>query len=383
MFRELSINLYLIFTRILFSIFSIIPLKNKTVFIASFGSNIQHVRKQCLKETNHDIIILVTKGTQVIFEPSERERVYLFEATYFIQFILSFYHIATAKFIFVDNYFGFLAATPFKESVKVIQLWHAAGAIKRFGLKDPSTLYRSYHANKRFRKVYQRFTQVVVGSDKMVDIFKQTFHLKEHQFLRTGIPRTDFFYDNHAIKEAKLKLYGIYPQLVSKKVLLYAPTFRDGEIDNYTLQIDIDLLNEHLGNDFVLLIRLHPAVKHISSAINNSCLINVSDYPNLNELLIITDYLITDYSSVPFEFALLNRPIIFYSYDYEKYLVERGFFEDYKKAMPGPVVNSTIDVIKEIQNNAFDYKRLAQFASEWNRHSKGNAAELLVKALYK
>lgn len=383
MFRELSINFYLIFTRILFSIFSLVPLKNKTVFIASFGNNIQHVRKECLKNTNHDVVILVTKGTQVVFDPTERERVYQFEATYFIQFIISFYHIATAKFIFVDNYFGFLAATSFKESVKVIQLWHAAGAIKRFGLKDPSTQYRSYYANKRFRKVYQRFTQVVVGSDKMIDIFKQTFHLKEHQFLKTGIPRTDFFYDKHAMREAKLKLYQIYPQLTSKKILLYAPTFRDGEIDNYKLQLDIDLINQQLGDGYILLLRLHPAVKAASSIIDNSFLIDVSNYPNLNELLIITDYLITDYSSVPFEFSLLNRPIIFYSYDYEKYLTERGFFEDYKSAMPGPVVCSTMEVIKEIQADTFDINKMTQFANEWNKYSKGNASELLIKALYK
>lgn len=382
MFREFSINVYLIFTRILFTLFSIVPLKNKTVFIASFGNNIQHVKNQCLKETDHDLVILVTKGTQVVFEPSERERVYFFEAAHFFQFIASFYHIATAKYIFVDNYFGFLAATPFKESVKVVQLWHAAGAVKRFGLKDPSTKHRSYHANIRFRKVYQRFTQVVVGSDKMVDIFKQTFHLKEHQFLKTGIPRTDFFYDEHAISLAYQKLHAVYPQLKDKTVLLYAPTFRDREINYYKPIIDIDLLKRQLGDNYILLLRLHPAIKHKIFNEHSDFLIDVSDYAYLNELLVISDYLITDYSSIPVEYALLKRPMIFYSYDYDRYLIDRGFFEDYHESMPGPVVSSTKGIIEAIKRNNFDYQRIASFSNEWNKYSTGNASKLLIKALY-
>ena len=246
MAREFFISSYLFVVKLLFTIFSRHKLQNKTVLIASFGDNINFVRKACLDKTDDSLIILTTSAARLKFTPSDRETDLMFELYHPVQFIKSIYHIATAKTIFVDNYFGFLAVTTFKPEVRVIQLWHAAGAIKQFGLLDPTIKKRSKRAHNRFKAVYRRFTDVVVGSEKMVKIFKSTFDLSERQILRTGIPRTDFFFAETKKKLAKNKIYQLYPSLKEKKVILYAPTFRDQEIANFNLKLDLELSLIHI-----------------------------------------------------------------------------------------------------------------------------------------
>lgn len=382
MIREITISSYLFVVKLLFFIFSKYRTQNKTVLIASFGDNINYVRKACLEQTDDTLIVLTTSAARLKFTPSDRETDLIFEVYHPIQFIKSIYHIATAKTIFADNYFGFLAATPFKPEVRVIQLWHAAGAIKQFGLLDPTIKKRSKRAHNRFKAVYRRFTNVVVGSEKMVKIFKSTFDLSERQILRTGIPRTDFFFDETKTQQAKSHIYQLYPVLKEKKVILYAPTFRDQEIANFNLKLDLALLEERLGKDYIVLLRLHPVVRSKSTHATNDFVIDVSDYPNLNELLIVSDYLISDYSSIPFEYALLNRPMIFYSYDLECYTKERGFFEDYHEQMPGPVVQSTKEIVDVIQSNKFDLNKIADFSKVWNTFSDGHSTDKLINNIY-
>ncbi|GEM02385.1 CDP-glycerol glycerophosphotransferase, TagB/SpsB family [Halolactibacillus halophilus] len=382
MAREFFISSYLFVVKLFFTIFSKNKLQNKTVLVASFGDNINYVRKACLEKTDDTLIVLTTSAARLKFTPSDRETNLMFEFYHPIQFIKSIYHIATAKTIFVDNYFGFLAATTFKPEVRVIQLWHAAGAIKQFGLLDPTIQKRSKRAHNRFKSVYRHFSDVVVGSEKMVKIFKATFDLSERQILRTGIPRTDFFFDELKSQQAKCHIYQLYPVIKDKKVILYAPTFRDQEIANFNLKLDLELLQAGLGKDYIVLLRLHPVVRSKSTHTTNDFVIDVSDYPNLNELLIVSDYLISDYSSIPFEYALLNRPMIFFSYDLERYTKERGFFEDYHEQMPGPVVQSTEEIIDVIKSNTFELNKIADFSNVWNAYSDGHSTAKLITNVY-
>ncbi|MBO1912080.1 CDP-glycerol glycerophosphotransferase family protein, partial [Microvirga sp. 3-52] len=168
---------------------------------------------------------------------------------------------ATARHVFVDNYFAFLSVMNFKTGVECIQLWHAAGAVKRFGMEDPTFYDRTVSAQKRFKKVYARFDKVVVGSDAMIPVFKKAFNIKDEQFLKTGIPRTDFFFDEAAKSTAISEVYAAYPEIASKKVILYAPTFRRDELEGQEIGLEVEKMTAELGPEYLLLIRMHPAVK--------------------------------------------------------------------------------------------------------------------------
>ncbi|WP_144516723.1 CDP-glycerol glycerophosphotransferase family protein [Siminovitchia fordii] len=378
MVREIAIQFYLFVFRFFFNLFSICPQKKKTTFVASFGDNALFVMKELQKRTEDQIVILKTASCRVDFDG----KVLNFEPRHFPDWIRSIYHLATSQNIFIDNYFGFLAAVKFKANVKCIQLWHAAGAIKQFGLRDPSNESRSPHAIERFKKVYIQFDYVVVGGEKMADIYRQSFGIGEENILRTGIPRTDFFFDEHEMQVIADTLKKKYSGIRDKKVILYAPTYREDDFKITSLPLDIDYMYQELKDEYTLLLRLHPAVRFDFANQYPDFVYDVSDYPDVNHILVVTDLLISDYSSIPFEFSLLRRPMIFFAYDLEEYSKSRGFWEPYDQLVPGPIVKNTTELVDAIQTNELKCNEIETFANEWNEYSTGSASRRLIQAIY-
>lgn len=377
MLREFVISIYLVVFKLIFNIFHIYPQKEKTVCVASFGDNIFYAVKAIRQFSDQEIIILKDSNCHYPFDPSIGT-ILNFSVKHPISFIKSIYHITTGKTILIDNYFGFLAACNFKQSTRCIQLWHAAGALKQFGLMDPSITKRTEKAKQRFRQVYQRFDYTVVGSEHMADIFKRSFALTDNQIWRTGIPRTDFFYDELAKKESIRDLHEKFPVLKEKKVILYAPTFRNGQLSHFQSELNIKKLRDSLKDEYILLVKYHPAVQARTEAEAFPDFVYDVSSEDINSLLLITDILVTDYSSIPFEFALLERPMIFYAYDLEEYMKTTGIIENYMDLVPGPIVYNTEEIIEVIQGQYFDMKKVKEFAEEWNRFSKGNSSEQLA-----
>lgn len=380
--REIAISIYLAVFRIFFTVFNRFSLQEKTTFVVSFAGNIEAVVDELEKQVpDQQVVILKANNCKVNFDKQNRE-VLNFESMNLVHFLKSIYHLATSSHIIIDNYYGFLAATNFKPEVKCIQLWHAAGAIKQFGLEDLTNGNRTEKALMRFKQVYDKFDHVVVGSDKMVTIFKDSFGLPEERFMRTGIPRTDFFFDDIRKKRAENKLLTDFPVLKNKKVILYAPTYRDDELDNAKLAIDLDKMYEQFKYDYVLFLRLHPAVNGELENKYPGFIYNVSNYCSINDLLLGTDILITDYSSIPFEFSILKKPMIFYAYDLEDYSKKRGIWSNYKEEVPGPVVETTKELIELIEKMDFNLEEVHNFAETWNKYSTGNSTKNLISALY-
>lgn len=308
-----------------------------------------------------------------------------FETLNVFHWLKSIYHLSTSRHILVDNYYGFLAAVEFKIEVQCVQLWHASGALKKFGLEDERIKFRSEKAKQRFIKVYSKFHKVVVGSDEMATIFTKSFNLKEEQILITGVPRTDFFFYDITMQKAKRKLRKKLPILKIKKVVLYVPTYRDKELKNYEIQLDINKIVKELGGDYVLLLRLHPAVNNtvlIPKRFTNILIDVSSNNYNINELLVIADYLVTDYSSVCFEFSLLQKPIIFFAYDLEEYKQSRGVSEAFEHSIPGPIVRDTDSIIKLLKTNNFDLHAISKYSKTWNKYSNGNSSYNIVQYMF-
>ncbi|PTR46720.1 CDP-glycerol glycerophosphotransferase family protein [Geobacillus thermodenitrificans] len=385
MVRELFIFLYLCWFKVHFLFFRLFPLREKVTFVVSFGDNSRYVY-EALKRKKPDMpVVFLRKSTCPYTFADTSAKVYEFESVRLWHMWCSIYYLATSKYIIIDNYYGFLAAAPFRPEVECIQLWHAAGAFKTFGLRDASVARRSPRARKRFLQVYSQFHKVVVGSEAMAHLFMQAFQLSEKAILRTGVPRTDFFYDDQKQQSIKDELYRKNPWLKDKKIILYAPTYRDNELETFHLHLDLERMYEELAPlDYVLLLKLHPAVKRCLDYDQQryaDFLFDYSDYQDVNELLLVTDWLITDYSSIPFEFCLLNKPVIFYMYDIESYRRERGLWDGWDKKLPGPVLFATEQIIDYIRQGNIDFDAIRSFAEEWNCYSKGRSSENLVDYL--
>ncbi|KSU60438.1 hypothetical protein AS034_16485 [[Bacillus] enclensis] len=386
MIREILVTFYLFVFSAVFNICKLFPLQNKVTFVVSFSENNKSIYKEMIRQDfSCRTLFLTTEKMYGVFSKFEKATTLLFEMKKPLDFMRSIYHLATSKVILVDNYYGFLAKSEFKPGVDCIQLWHANGAIKKFGLKDPSVESRSSRAKGRFKAVYDRFTRVVVGSEAMAEIFRGAFGVTEDRLLRTGIPRTDVFFDQTAQLRAKSKLYKKFPFLKEKKVLLYAPTYRENQLSSAEIKLNLKKLALQFEDEYILLLKLHPAVKNdlcIPAELSHFAY-DFSGWHQLNELLFISDMLITDYSSVPFEYSLLNRPIIFFWYDLGQYEKERGIWENFMSLLPGPVAHTSEEVAAYISRMKADHESTHLFSSKWNEYSKGESSRNILDYIRK
>ena len=241
----------------------------------------------------------------------------------------------------------------------VVQLWHAPGAFKKFGGSV------DFKSRKILEKVSKNTDYLIVSSSNIQDYYSEAFQIPKTKIKPLGLPRADYYFENHDIDDLKSKFFEKYDLSGDKKIVLYAPTFRDEEkYNNVFNYLDLEKFNDSLGDEYILALRLHPKIKKFYSGEISSKgkYINCSDYPSEQELLLISDILITDYSSIMIEFALLNKPIIFFTYDFESYLTqERGFYFDFKSTVPGPVVYDSNQLIDVIKSNSFDENKISEF----------------------
>lgn len=382
--KELLIALYLGVFKLLFSLFKLFPLKNKTVFLSTFGDNAFFVGRELAMSSSQSLIFINSPKCKEDFSiiPTNQKKFYSTNPLNVSDFLHSIYHMATSKYIFIDNYVGALAALHFKKEVKCIQLWHAAGAVKKFGWSDPDTFKRSVRAKKRFQKVYNKFQYIPVGSKHMAEIFSEAFHLSQKHFLYTGVPQTDFYFDENLKQNALSRIYDHYPQLKGKKVILYAPTFRKDGLRKMNMEYDIKLFLDSVDDNHVLVIRIHPSVHDAARIPISPRVLLASDYPQIKDLLLASDILVTDYSSIPVEFSLLQRKMIFFTYDLEVYNDTQGLWSMNDLSFPGPVARTTAEVIAHIKDPHIDYSKINRFRDHWNEFSNGASARRLINAVY-
>ncbi|RFU63964.1 CDP-glycerol glycerophosphotransferase family protein [Peribacillus glennii] len=384
--KDFIISLYLIAFKMIFGVFKLFPTKNKITFVVSFGDNIRSVYEEMVRQHIKAEVVFLSNGkTAKQFEDYPDTTILSFETAVISDNLKAIYHLATSRYIVVDNYFGFLASAQFKKGVECIQLWHAGGAIKKFGLEDASAANRSPAAQQRFRKVYSKFDKVAVGSEEMAEIFKKAFGLGDKNILRTGVPRTDFFYDEQLKTKSLKKVESYTESWTGKKKILYAPTYRDNELNSFELKLDLERLQKEIGQDYVILLKLHPAIKKRTDYERQfpGFVFDLSSSGfHINELLLAADCLITDYSSIPYEYSLLQRPMIFFAYDLESYAKERGLWGEYENMVPGPVVTTTGEIIELIKAGDFDIDAIVKFAREHNKYSFGHSSENLLQYMF-
>lgn len=384
MLREIIIKVYLALFKCIFNVFSVFKIReNKTVVMSYLGFNSKFIVDELSKDEKKTIIVFKTEDTKVEFEGKNNVKIYDLTKNKIVNNIILIFNMATSKYIFVDNYYGFLASFKWKKGVKCVQLWHADGAIKKFGYKDKSNEKRTPSAIKRFGDVYDKFTHITIGGEKMSKIFQEAFGVEEKRIIRTGIPRTDLFFDQAEKNKIIDKLKKDYPIIKEKKVILYAPTFRDNEFNVNEINLDINLMKEKLKDEYILILKLHPLIKSEVGSKYGEFVLDLSDYKNINDLLMIADILISDYSSVPFEFSLLNKPTLFYAYDLEEYKENRGIWGEYQELVGNLVVYNTEDLIKLITTDINSMENeIVEFNKKWNGYNDGNSTKKVIDKIY-
>ncbi len=299
--------------------------------------------------------------------------------TSFVNYIVNCFKlikaISNAKFVFLNEGSNVISALKIRKGTKIIQTWHACGAFKKFG----------YALEKKpTEDFYKNYSLVTVSSDDMVDIYEKTMNIssKDNIVRAMGVSRTDVFFDSEFRKNANIEFKEKYGISTDKKIILYAPTFRGNAGKAYCKNVlDIDKMYEKLKDEYILLVKYHPALNNKLTIEEKyrDFVYDISDCNSIDSALCMSDVCITDYSSVVFEFSLLERPMIFFAYDLDEYVDDRGFFEKYEDFVPGPIVKTTEELIKELQNNKFDINQIKKFKNKYMGSCDGRATERILK----
>lgn len=283
-----------------------------------------------------------------------------------------------------------------KPGQKYIQCWHGT-PLKKLGFDIEVKGGNAMNSVKDIRDKYESdaklYDYMVSPSKFVTEKYKSAFNLencnKNVKIVEEGYPRNDFLSTFKKSDIDKIKKELNLPK--NKKVILYAPTWRDNQHESgvgytYKTEVDFDFLREKLSDEYIILFRAH---YFVANSFNfdkyEGFIYNVSNYNDINDLYVISDVLITDYSSVFFDYSVLKRPIIFYMYDLEDYKHNlRDFYIDLKE-LPGPIVEKEKDLVKEIEKTK-DFKlntKYKKFNDRFTYLEDGKASERVVKKIFK
>ncbi|MEA2620442.1 MAG: teichoic acid ribitol-phosphate primase, partial [Chloroflexota bacterium] len=235
-------------------------------------------------------------------------------------------------------------------------------------------------------RIHSNYDICLVASEGSAPHYAEAFRQPLERFeWRLGIPRTDVFFGEDRLARTRARIRERYGLTDGRRVILYAPTFRGDTVTaaHATDDLEVDVLRRALGEDHVLLVRLHPFVRS-RAAIGPELAdfaIDVSDYPDINELMLISDVLVTDYSSAIYEFSLLDRPMAFFAPDHEAYERERGFYFEYRTGVPGPIFETTEALAAHLRAGVFDLERVDRFRRESFAIADGRSTERFSDAL--
>jgi len=291
--------------------------------------------------------------------------------------------MARAQYTLVDDFIPTVYAIRLRPGTRLVQVWHALGALKRVGFSrggrnggPPATSIS-----------HKNYTDVIVSSEAIRSDFADAFGVSLDKVHATGAPRSDLFFDPAELQKASTAVYDAYPVLQGKRVILFAPTFRgDGKrTAHYPARyLDLNRLYAGLGDNDIVAVRMHPFVRErisIPSEYRDKVL-DLSGYPEFNHLLVVCDLLVTDYSSAIFDYALLKRPVVFYTPDIDEYEHNRGFYYDFSEYAYGPVVRDMDHVIPLLNTATIDEERLSGFCEKFLDACDGHATEKCLRTIF-
>ena len=371
--KKLFYSLYALF----FNISRIFPLKkNRVAFVAphngGIGDSLSVMRRYFENKGGYDLVGISTQDLKLDSSSISSLIKSCLKAAGF--FTLGAYRLATAKYVFLNDNFMPMASLKFSNNAVIAQLWHAEGAFKKFGLSAPVT----DDVREREKKCSEKLTYVVCSSKAVAPFYAEAFGVDEGKILPLGSARIDDLLGKNDTLALRREFDAAHPECIGKELVLYAPTFRDSAEKDAALaeKIDVEAFNREFPQKR-LLIKLHPQI-HSANVPDGAT--NVTDC-DIGKLTLICESVITDYSSVCMDFALLSKPCIFYAFDLDEYEHERSFYFDYESGVPGVVVKDNAALLEAIKNPRSSEEKLQSFREFNFDYIDCNNAERIYNAV--
>lgn len=354
--KKIIINLILKFVNIFVKLCSI---KNNQVAFISLESNklesdLKLIYDELSKDKKYNLkTVLINYNKKSLLN----------NFLYMLNCIKQIYIINTSKIVLItDN--NYVISNFKRDGVKVIQVWHATGAIKKFG----NAIKREYPI--------RNYDYVLANSDYWKKPYQEAFNVSKDNVIVTGMPRVDHLVDRDYLVKTKAKLVDKYPILKNKKVILYAPTFRGNIYQGFkSIAFNGKKLLDSLGEDYVLIYKFHPLLLN-EPVIDCERILNLNN-EDTHDLFTVSDMLVSDFSSIIFDYAFLNKPLYFFVPDLDEYLKTLGCFVDYQKMMPGAICFNEKELTKAILiDKNYDLKN---FLQTFFKYQDGNNTKRVVE----
>ncbi|MGX8852697.1 CDP-glycerol glycerophosphotransferase family protein [Amedibacillus sp. YH-ame10] len=368
-------------------LFRLVPIHKKMVLFISFhgrgySDNPKAIFLQMKKDERFkDYVFVWALRKENMIEIEGAKVIPYFTPVYFFHLARSKYWVCNCK---LQKYIVR------KKKQVYLQTWHGT-PLKRLAhdiiVPEGTTFYRSHMSADAMRKTYdndvKKYTYMISPNKFCTEVFQSAFQINRERLIETGYPRNDYLSNVTEEEKQAIRKKLYIPD--NKKIILYAPTWRDNQFTmaGYTFELKVDFMKwkEVLGEEYVILFKPHYLItstyKHEPELEN--FVYDIDAKSDISDLYVISDMMVTDYSSVFFDYAVLKRPMYFYMYDIEEYADElRGFYLDIHKDLPGEVFKIEEAMLQAIANHLFDYDKLETFNQRFNNREDGHAAQRVI-----
>lgn len=301
------------------------------------------------------------------------------------------YLLATSRFFIIDDYCLPIYLIHKRIRADVIQIWHAAGAFKKFGQSIPrETKHSLQEFERQLIPIHSGYSKAIVSSKSAAKYFSEAFNLKEENVLPLGVPKTDCLFNEQLLENSTSKLKHKFSDLKADvKTVVYMPTFREQGNKRVGFKLFFDDISELYAvleaEKIMLIIQVHPYIKErISIPPAYEKWIKINDgLMTTPELLLASNAFVTDYSSLLFDYSLLGKPMSLYMPDLAQFDKNRGFYGNIMNELPGPILESESQFFKwltDLKSIQKDYSNDI-FVKKWFDHHDGFASKRIVDYL--
>ena len=361
--KYIAIYIFKLVLKFIYFFLKLLPINKKKIVFMSRQSNELPLDFKLIKEE----LERRDKSIKMVFICKRINSSFLSKISYFFTIIRQMYHLATSKVVVLDSYCIPVSILNHKKELFVLQIWHSIGKIKKSGYQTLDTPSGRSSKMAKVMCMHKNYDAIVAGSPAFDKFYEEGFNVKRDILLHYGLPRIDYLINNE--KQIKKDIYEKYPEFKNKKIVLYAPTFRTYKTDGIE-----SIINNYNPKDFVLIVKCHA---NQMLDINSNQIYTCDDFKSV-DLLSIADYVITDYSSIALEAAILNKKILFFVYDYERYNTQNGLNIDFKKLLPECSSIKINDLFKIINSDKYDNESYQKFRKKYLPEKLGKSTELIT-----
>lgn len=351
---------------IIYAVLKLFPVQNKVVML-SRQSNTSNIDFNLLEEE----FKRQNPGIKVVILCKKIEGNLWNKVKYAFHLLYSMYHLATAKIAITDTYSIAISMLKHKKNLKIMQIWHSLGAIKKFGYQAIGKAEGRGKEISDLLNMHKNYTYITCASNVTKKFYKEAFNTPEEKIVVLGMPRIDRIL---SIKDNKNEDFAIqYPEVKNKKIILYVPTFRKEK----NVKVD-ELIKRVDENKYKLIIKLHPLD---ANSVEDKYTVD-KKYDTFT-LMQIADYIITDYSAASIEASLLHKPLFFYLYDISEYQENRGLNVDLFQEVPFATSEDIDDIITKIEKDEYNYNELESFKEKYVETANMENTKRIVEFLLK